>query len=150
MSDAVPEQATVRLRIVVIDPPSGVMFAMQRGRDELVPPTNGDDGHLSFDFELRTGKPLADGRPNLLGPFAQGTPSARFVYVNSGTLAGQADSCWTRRAKIMLAGIDRALLARALRSDVRLEARMRGTGTDGGPACASVPLIDGWKLTEQG
>lgn len=149
MSGAVPEQATVRLRIVVVDPPSGVTFAMQRGRDELVPPSTRDAGHLSFDFDLRTGKPLADGRPNFLGPFAQGTPSARFVYINSGTLAGQADSCWTRRAKIMLAGIDQTLLERALRSGGRLEARMRGTGTDGGPACASVRLLDdGWQLKE--
>ncbi len=149
MSSAAPDPASLRLRLVVIDPPAGVAFAMQRGRDELVPPTGNESGSLLFDFDLRIGKPLADGRPNFLGPFAHGTPSARFVYVNSGTSAGQTDSCWTRRAKIMLAGIDQALLSRALRSDGRLEAHMRGTGKDGGPACASVQLLDGgWKLRE--
>lgn len=149
MSPAAPGSGSLRLRIVVIDPPVGVRFAMQCGRDELVPPTKSESGSLLFDFDLRIGKPLADGRPNFLGSFAQGTPSARFVYINSGTSAGQAGSCWTRRAKIMLAGIDQILLVRALRSDGRLEARMRGTGKDGGPTCASVQLLDGgWKLKE--
>lgn len=144
-----PEQASLRLRIVVADPPAGVVFAMQRGRDELVPPTRIESGSLLFDFDLRIGKPLADGRPNFLGPFAQGTPSARFVYVNSGTSAGQLGSPWTRRAKIMLAGIDDALLARTLRKATsRLETRIQGTGKDGGPACATVPLLGGWRLQE--
>jgi hypothetical protein len=68
-------------------------------------------------------------------------------HVNSGTSAGQADSCWSRRAKVPLAGITPALLQSAIRSPHgMLEAKITGTGRDGGPACASVPLLAGWTL----
>ena len=148
MTAAIVSGEVFRLRIVVVDPPAGVGFAMQRGHAELVAPAIGSSGELLFDFELRTGKPLADGRPNFLGEFAQGTPTARFVYVNSGKRAGQAGSPWERRAKIMLAGIDGDLLARAVRDpSSRIEARIRGVGRDGGPVCASTPPIDGWRLS---
>lgn len=148
MTAAVAPGEVFRLRIVVIDPPAGVGFAMQRGHADLVAPSVGPSGELLFDFELRTGKPLADGRPNLLGEFAQGTPAGRFVYINSGKRAGQAGSPWERRAKIMLAGIDGDLLARAARDpSSRIEARIRGVGRDGGPVCATTPTLDGgWRL----
>ena len=60
MSRVSVQAASLRLRIVVIDPPAGVTFAMQRGRDELMPPERPESGTLSFDFDLRTGKPLED------------------------------------------------------------------------------------------
>ena len=121
---------------------------MQRGRFELLPPSHTKDDIISFDLSLRLGQPLSDGRPNLLGEFAQGTPQDRFLYVNSGTRAGQQHSCWDRRAKVKLFSIDNALIQRLL-ADPRgvLEARFLGTGRDGGPSCATVPLLDGgWKL----
>jgi len=48
------------------------------------------------------------------GPFVQGRPGSRFVYVNSGTYAGDQKSCWSRRAKVPLTGIA-ASLARSFR-----------------------------------
>jgi hypothetical protein len=71
------------------------------------------------------------------------------VYVNSGTLAGQVDSRWTRRAKIHLEGISWELIERALASPgTVLEARIAGMARDGGPACATVPLLDGgWRIS---
>lgn len=137
-----------RLRIVVESPPAGVAFAVQRGRDGLLPPTRTTRTRLTFEFTLRLGKPRAGGRPNFLGDCAQGTPDARFVYVNSGQRARQPGSPWDRRAKIMLGSIDKALLQRALDApDCVLEARFAGAGRDGGPACATVPLLDGgWQL----
>jgi hypothetical protein len=82
-----------------------------------------------------------------LGPFAHGRPDDRFLYVNSGTSAGQAGSCWTRRAKVRLGGIGWELVDGALRDPrIVLEARLEGTGRDGGPACAGVALLDGvWR-----
>ena len=56
---------------------------------------------MTFELEVRVGT-RSDGQPNFLGPFAQGPPADRFVYINSGTLAGQAESEWTRRAKVPL------------------------------------------------
>lgn len=83
--------------------------------------------------------------PNFLGPFTQGPRGARFVYVNSGTLAGQANTKWTRRAKVPLSGITWAMIKRA--KGAILEARIDGVGRDGGPACGTVPLLDGgWRI----
>lgn len=129
------------VRITVIHPPQGVTFRVQKGKADLVPPTRETGGQLSFDLTLRVSDSRPDGQPNFLGPFAQGPPAGRFIYVNSGTSAGQAGSCWTRRAKVHLSGITWELIEQALSTpDGVLEARIAGTGRDGGPACASVPV----------
>jgi hypothetical protein len=145
MSDPQPE---ISIRITLLRPPAGVAFAMQRGRVGLLPPTRQAADALSFDASLRVGGDLADGRPNFLGDFAQGTPADRFVYVTVGTSAGQPGSPWKRRAKVKLAGITREMVDAALASPgAVLEARIEGTGRDGSPACATVPLLDGrWRL----
>lgn len=140
-------QAEIPFRIVIHRPPEGVTFAMQRGRSSLVPPSESSAEAMVFDFVLRVGE-QADGRPNFLGEFAQGTPADRFVYVNSGTSAGQPGSPWTRRAKLKLATVTREMVD-AARADAGavIEARIEGIGRDGGPACATVPLLDGgWRL----
>ena len=81
------------------------------------------------------------------GAVAQGPPEGRFVYVCSGTLAGQAESCWTRRAKVPLDGITWRLIERVLSDGrLRLEARFQGRAGDGGPNCATVKLLEGgWR-----
>lgn len=135
-------------RITVLHPPGGVTFRLQRGKDELVPPAEASNERLSFDFTLRVRGDEASGPPNFLGPLTQGPPASRFVYVNSGTSAGQVDSCWTRRAKVPLTSLSWELIEQALSEPgAVLEARIAGTGKDGGPACATVPLLDGgWKV----
>jgi len=135
----------VAFRITVLDPPRGVVFRLQRGRSELVPPSKESANALTFDFTLRAA-PGPDGQLRLLGPFAQGPPGKRFVYVNSGKHAGQAESCWDRRAKVPLAGVDASLVEQAAASGAVIEARINGTGRDGGPACATVPLASGWRV----
>jgi hypothetical protein len=81
-------------------------------------------------------------------PVSSGTrPKARrlprFIYVCSGTLAGQAESCWTRRAKVPLKTITWELVQRVLLEPAgRLEARFHGRAGDGGPACATIKLLD--------
>jgi hypothetical protein len=68
-----------------------------------------------------------------------GPPDKRFVYVGSGTFAGDAASCWSRRAKVSLAGIDEDLVRAVDASpDACLEATIPGRAGDGGPSCASV------------
>lgn len=138
------------LRIVVTGPPAGVDFAVKRGRDGLLPPTRRTADAIVFDLTVRVGE--RDGMPNFLGEFAQGTPADRFVYVNSGSRAGQAGSRWERRAKVKLSGITRELIDRTLAQPATvLEARFAGTAGDGGPSCATVPLLDGgWRLARSG
>jgi hypothetical protein len=118
---------------------------VQKGRDELIPPTEASSGAVAFDFEITvdTSGPV----PNFLGKFAQGPKDQRFVYVNSGTYAGQKHTCWSRRAKISLMSITGIQIEEALSSPgARLEAEIAGTGRDGGPMCASVPIVGGWRV----
>jgi hypothetical protein len=138
MSKDKPSQS-IRIRILVVSPPPGVRFAVQKGKSELLEPSAEGHKAIQFDFSLRLGSPLPNGSANFLGEFAQGPPADRFIYVNSGTLAGQEGSCWTRRAKLKLASISQKIVEEAA-SDPNgvIEARMPGTMGDGGPICASV------------
>lgn len=136
------------LRLIVLRPPAGVAFRVQSGRADLVAPVSADPARIAFTVRVRLRGSQAEASPDFAGPCVQGPRGARFVYVNSGTLAGQADSCWTRRAKVPLRGItwEQALAAQSA-PGAALEAAIEGTGRNGGPACASVPLLgDGWEL----
>src|SRR5262245_66143583 len=136
------------LRITLIKPPTGVPFCLQKGRDDLVPPSSDSGDNISFDFTVNIANDRNDGPPNFRGPFVQGPPAGRVSYVNSGTYAGHSDSCWSRRAKVPLSGITWDLIEEALsKSSAVLEARIAGTAGDGGPACATIRLLDGgWKV----
>jgi hypothetical protein len=136
------------LRITLIKPPLGVPFCLQQGKDDLVPPTSDSGENVSFDFTVNIANNRTDGPPNFRGQFVQGPTGGRFIYINSGTYAGHSDSCWSRRAKVPLSGITWELIEEALsKSGVLLEARIAGTAKDGGPACATVHLLeDGWSV----
>jgi hypothetical protein len=141
------------LRIKLVKPPRDVAFCLQKGKVDLVPPSSVSDEHVSFDLNINIANDQTDGPPNFRGPFVQGPPAARFLYINSGTYAGQGDSCWSRRAKVPLTGIGWELIERALsRPESVLEASLAGTARDGGPLCATVPFLNGgWKVaTEDG
>jgi hypothetical protein len=135
------------IRITVLRAPPGVTFAIQRGKDELLPPSRSTDGSLTFDLSVRVSERNSGGSPNVLGPYAQGKPDDRFIYLNSGTMAGQPESCFTRRAKIKTGGITWQLVKQALADGVIVEAQIEGRAGDGGPCCATVPLLDGWKIS---
>lgn len=141
------DEHEIVLRITVVAPPADIAHAMQHGRDELHQRTRSTGADLHFDFTVRV-RAAAKGGLNFLGPFTQGPPSARFVYVNMGTAAGDARSPWSRRAKVPLMGITEALVDQVLKTPgARLEARYAGTAKDGLPSCASVKLLgDGWTL----
>ncbi len=135
----------ITLRVVLIDPPAGVHFAVQRGRDELLPAFASSTDRICFEFPVS----LLDAcstPPRITGAYAQGPAAARFVYVNSGTAAGQLGSCWTRRIKVPLGGLGSALLQSLGSANVyALEAEISGRARDGGPACATVPLLRDWR-----
>jgi hypothetical protein len=137
-------ESEVSFRVVVENAPTDVTFAVQLGKFELLPPTREKD-QLVFEFRLRV-KPGKSSQVVFLGPASHGPPQDRFVYVNSGTSAGQLDSPWTRRAKLKLGTVDRAMVEQVLQ-DTRLclEGRMPAMGADGGPVCATTKLFSGWK-----
>jgi hypothetical protein len=136
------------IRVTVVGWPPGVTFAMQRGKDELLPPSKVSANSLVFDLSIRVSERQSSGAPNVLGPYAQGQPDDRFLYLNSGTMAGQKDSCWTRRAKIKTGGINWKLIEKTLATPgAVLEVVIDGRAKDGGPCCATVPLVDGgWRI----
>ena len=142
------ERFELPLRIVMRDPVPGVAIAMQKGaaaKASLTPPAVAGPDVMVFDFSVSAAEGGDDGRPRLLGPFVQGPPGARFVYLNVGVYAGDPASPWSRRVKVPLSGLDWPTI-RALAPDQRLEAHIAGRGPDGAPACASVPLLgEGWR-----
>jgi hypothetical protein len=142
-----PTEHELPLRVTVVRPPPGVRLCLQRDGTDRIASTVSTGADITFDFTVRAKDAVAGGPPRLLGPVTHGPPDARFVYVCSGTLAGQPDSCWSRRAKVPLAGITRAMIRQVIGGHAaRLEARFEGTGKDGGPSCATVPLTGGgWR-----
>lgn len=139
--------AELPIRITVLRVPPGVAFAIQQGKHDLLLPSQSKDGSLIFDLSVRVSERKGGGSPNVLGPYAQGTPSDRFIYLNSGTMAGQPESCFTRRAKIKTGGITWKLIEQALADGARVETQIEGRAEDGGPCCATVPLLGGWKIS---
>lgn len=141
------ERFELAIRIVVVDPVPGLAMALQRGssaKATLLTPARRSAQALVFDLEVTVDGCLPDGRPRLLGPFVQGPPAARFVYLSVGRYAGQASSEWGGRVKVPLAGLGWDEIER-LSPGGRLEARIAGRSPRGGPALASVSLLPpGW------
>lgn len=128
----------VRLTIRIEDPIPRVAYALQRGKAEHVGPVR--EGVFEFDALCTD-----DGRWS--GAFVQGPSGGKFIYIGSGTHAGDGTSCWTRRAKIPLAGITEDIIQAHLATPgSRIECTIAGRAKDGGPCCPTVPLLgNGWE-----
>jgi len=143
-------EADLPIRLVLVNPPDGVDFGIQRGSGSdyetlFVQQAKGAD--VIFDFSLGVADNRKDGLPNLKGPFAQGPPTNRFIYVDVGTYAGQKNTQWSRRMKVPLQGITWELIKQATnKPGHRLLARIQGRGKDGGPNCATVKLVGDWRI----
>ena len=130
----------------MLDPLPNVAMMVQRGKDELLPPTSKSAEQLIFEFELMVD--TTEVRLNFLGKYAQGPKDARFVYVNSGTYAYQ-HSIWGRRAKISLMTITGDQIQSVVTNDSAiLQTEFNGVGRDGGPTCASVKGIE-WRVVKK-
>ena len=135
-------EVVLKLRVTLQKPPAGVQFCFQRGKDELVSPVMSAGRDLKFELDVRAQQGSGQAA-RLLGPFTQGPATARFFYVCCGTYAGQAGSPWARKIKAPLSGITWALAEHA--GDRVLQASFEATAKDGGPAAATVKLVDGWR-----
>ena len=139
----------VTLRIIVERPPSGVDFGVQEGHGndyKTVQKQRYTKQDLRFEFPIRV-REAKNGQPNFLGSFAQGLANNRFIYLDIGTHAGQTNTPWGRRLKIPLAGITWAMIEQASDTSLVIEARVPGTGRDGGPTCGTVKQFSGWMLS---
>jgi hypothetical protein len=131
-------------RVILERPPGGVDFGLQKGRGsayDIVQTQRSVGKNLSFEFSVTVKAAGKGAAPDFGGPFVQGPAGQRFVCIDIGTYAGQADSCWSRRLKIPLTGITAEMMAAGF-----LEACVSGSGKDGGPNCATVKPFDGWKV----
>jgi hypothetical protein len=142
----------LKLRIILEEPPHGVDFGLQMGKgtdyQTIQKQQRSKVKNLSFNGNVTVKNNRPDGLPNFLGPLAQGPPSGRFVYIDIGQCAGQTNTCWSRRMKIPLTGIDWETIEEA-GSGVVFEARVPGTGRDGGPTCGTVRPELGWKVIRE-
>ena len=137
----------IPIRIRVNRPPEGVITKVQRGKDELLPPSEVLSDSVSF--ELTVSVDLTESRPNFLGKYAQGPKHDRFLYVNSGSYAGQLKPGWDRRAKLSLMSITGEQIQEIMTTeDACMFVEYEGTGRDGGPTCASVKGLE-WKVTDK-
>ena len=147
VSNTTRKEAEVRLRIFLVAPPADVDFGIQEGKGSdyiTIQKQRSKDADLTFEFTVTVKDNRDDGLPNFLGPLAQGPTTGRFIYIDIGKSAGQFDSCWERRIKVPLGGITWGMIEKASEKLV-LEARLPGTGEDGGPSCATVEPTEGWK-----
>lgn len=152
-------ELSIRVRVRLAEaPPSAygghaeIEGGIQR-KDDVLSGDLGPDGLPRFTGELRARRDAATGAPVFLGPFAFGPRTARFVYVSwSGVPAGHpGGGRWMfRRMKVPLGAITWAQVAEAAaRPEAVLEAVVPGVARDGGPACATVPIRDGWRVTPE-
>jgi hypothetical protein len=141
------------IRIILIDPPAGVDFGVQRGRGakyETLQVQQRTRGDIVFDFSLTVNDSRKDGLPNFTGPFAQGPADGRFLYVDVGTYAGQKNTQWSRRIKIPLKDISWALVMKTTaKPGLALVAKIPGKGKDGSPSCATVRLLEDWEVVQE-
>jgi hypothetical protein len=135
------------LRIVLQDPAQGVVYGLQKGKGsnyETIQKQTSNLADLIFEFTVHA-KAGKDGNLVFLGPFAQGNPQDRFIYIDIGTCAGQTDTPWSRRLKIPLFGITKELIEQ-LPDGKPLTTKVPGRGKDGSPSCAMVKPFEGWKI----
>jgi hypothetical protein len=112
----------------------------RRGRpDELLGLVPGDAAQVSWTLECTT-TALADGI-DVRGPYIQGGPGRRFVYLSWGVVDAPGTFRMFRRAKILLGPIPHDVLSQAVSSGM-LVGRLGLTDSRGNPLCAAVDQIE--------
>ena len=95
----------IQIRILVTNPPPSTIesrpteFGLQDKSGNLIPGQPMPDGSLLFECVL---KASVDKPPNFTGPYAQGTPQERFIYLSYRPVG---EAAWIKRIKVMLGSI---------------------------------------------
>ena len=123
---------------------AGIHVGVQRRAKpaELLDVTSGDAAAATWTLDaVVTGKP--DRPADVRGPYIQGPPGGRFIYLNWGTVDDCGAFTMFRRAKLWLEAVPPEVLADAADRGV-LVGRLGLTDPHGNPICASVrpPLIE--------
>ncbi|MBX3747056.1 MAG: hypothetical protein KF833_17245 [Verrucomicrobiae bacterium] len=155
----------VRLRVVCKAPPDpdqhGAIFGLQDNSTaahwSLHAGTRTSSGDIVFGCDVRVRANARTADPNFLGDYVHGKPDERFLYLSwrpRDWRSGQPERAsprWQRRMKIHLGTVTWEQIEEATQSGGVLGATVEGTGKDGGPNCASVPLLgNGWEVERKG
>lgn len=136
-----PAGQTIMLRIGIENPVPGVTYSLQDARSAPVGPVVATEAPLSFEVPVR----VAPG-PRFLGEFVRREGAQRrFVYIAIGAQAGDDSSLWSRRVKIDIHDLPIELVNEALAGRV-LECTVPGRDKEGGPACATLRPLNGWRV----
>lgn len=143
-------ESELPIRLLLIDPPAGLDYGIQRGAGtdyQTLFVQQVKLGQIIFDFSITVTESQKDGSPNFKGPFVQGPPAGRFIYIDVGTYAGQRRAECSGRMKIPLHGITWELIKQTIsKPNHGLLARLPGRAKNGGPALATVKLLGDWEV----
>lgn len=118
----------------------GVQRRNQPG--ELLDLVPGDAPSATWTLECKAARSSTG--VDLTGPYIQGRPGGRFIYLSWGTLDEAHDFRMFRRAKLQLDAVPPAILENAVECGL-LVGRLGLTDTKGNPLCAAVrPPVIGW------
>jgi hypothetical protein len=115
----------------------GIHVAVQRRnrRDELLGLTPADAAAAIWTLDC-TASPGPDGT-DFTGPYIQGPPGGRFIYLSWGTVGDGQPFTLFRRAKLWLTAVPAEVAADAARQGL-LIGRLGLTDAKGNPLCAAV------------
>jgi hypothetical protein len=117
------EVRELHIRVHVNNPPAATHegkpaeFGLQDKTGKLTPGKLTADGALVFECMLKVSE--AD-KPNFTGPYAQGTPKERFVYLSYRPVGGKA---WIKRIKVMLGSITAEQVAKGKTLETTVDGR---------------------------
>lgn len=136
---------TIRLRLICQHPPPTEMggqraeFGLQDKKQKVYSGLVLPDGSLQFDLTVQV--KAQGGQSDFAGPWVQGPPDQRFIYLSYRLAA--ANSPWIKRIKIPLSAIGWATIQSVAGSDV-LQVKVDGR------AAATVRLMtEDWKAVKE-
>ncbi len=139
----------ITLEIVLQDPVDGAMYGLQKGKGsdyETVQAQLGKGHNLTFALVVSV-KQAGGSGITLGGPFVQGSPGNRFIYIGIGSYAGQIGAPWNGRMKIPLpeASFQYMILNGG---ENGWSCTVAGRTEDGKPVFATVKPFGGWIMSE--
>ena len=140
----------ISLRIVLQNSVNGILYGLQKGKGpkyETVKAQLGNGQDLTFDFTVHVKE--ANGLlPTIAGPFVQGPAGNRFIYIGTGSYAGQPGASWSGRMKVPLSE-DTFQNTLSDEANSCLYCIVPGRNEDGKPVFATVKPFAGWSVRKQ-
>jgi hypothetical protein len=115
-------------------PHEPIFLGIQKGR-EVVAVVPASQGRAMFHPTFRV--TAVEGRPNFLGPYAQGKREERFFYLSWGTKSDDGPFEMFRRLKVHLTHLSLARIGKATEAGGSIRVTLNMTDACGGALCGS-------------